>query len=302
MVENAPTARDVLLERGLQLLLRCGSWLPLSLTRPFGRQIGLIAFRLAARDRRRAWDHVGVAFPELGADDRSRLLQAYARHFGAMLAEVVWLWRASGQQVLRLCTMTGTEHLRKALDAGRGGVLVTAHCGNWELLNARLCAGGTPMTVAVRALDNPRLDRMITTLRTRFGTEVAPRGEDAGTTLMAALRRNRIVGLLVDQDIRDVPSVFVRFFDRPAWTPLGAAAIAIRRGCPVMPAFIHRRPDGSHHAEVHPPLSVPEGGGLRDRITELTQTATSLIEQQIRSHPEQWVWMHRRWRTQPPED
>ena len=302
MASDTATDRGLLLERGLRLALRCGSRMPLRLTRPLGRQVGPVAFHLVARDRERARSHVGIAFPELDERDRRSLLQAYARHFGEMLAEVVWLWRASGQDVLRLCTMSGTEHLWRALDAGQGAVMVTAHCGNWELLNARLCAGGIPMTVAVRALDDPRLDRIITTVRTRFGGEVAPRGEDAGSTLLAALRRNRIVGLLVDQDIRDVPGVFVRFFGGQAWTPLGAAALAIRARCPVIPTFTHRRPDGSHHAEVHPPLPVPRGGELRDRIIELTQAATSLIERQVRSHPEQWVWMHRRWRTQPQDD
>jgi KDO2-lipid IV(A) lauroyltransferase len=251
------------------------------------------------RDRRRAREHLRIAFPDLPESEVKRLLYASARHFGALLSEISWLWRASAQQVMRLSAMDGTHHLYDALEEGRGVVLTTAHCGNWEILNARLCAAGLPMTVAFRSARDPRLDHITNTLRSRFGAEMIPRGADAGKRLMAALSRNRINGLLIDQDIRDIPGVFVPFFGRPAWTPSGAAAMAIRKRSPTVPTFIHRLPDNTHQAVVHPPIQPPEGGSLADRITELTAAATAAIERQIRAHPEQWVWMHRRWRTQP---
>jgi KDO2-lipid IV(A) lauroyltransferase len=200
---------------------------------------------------------------------------------------------------MKLCSVEGMEHVWRALDAGRGVVVVTGHCGNWELLNARVCVGGVPLTAAVRGLEDPRLDRVAGALRSRFGTEVASRGATAGRELMAALNRNRVIGLLIDQDIRDIPSVFVPFFGRPAWTPSGAAALAIRKRCATIPVFIHRRDDHTHHVVVHPPLAPPERGPLADKVTELTARSTAAIEQQIVSHPEQWVWMHRRWRTRP---
>jgi KDO2-lipid IV(A) lauroyltransferase len=117
--------------------------------------------------------------------------------------------------------------------------------------------------------------------------------------LLAALARNRVVGLLIDQDIGDIPGVFVHFFGRPAWTPSGAASLALHRRCPIVPAFAHRRADGSHVVEVHPPLPEPAPGPKEDRVAELTAAATAAIERQVRAHPEQWVWLHRRWRRQP---
>jgi KDO2-lipid IV(A) lauroyltransferase len=219
-----------------------------------------------------------------------------------MLAEVAWLWRASAHQVYRLCSLEGEHHLRAALEAGSGAILVTGHCGNWELLNARLCLAGMPITVAVRGIFDPRLDRLITTLRSRFGAEVVARGVDAGRQLTASLRRNRVTGLLIDQDIRDVPTVFVHFFNRLASTPSGAAALALRRRCPIIPAFIHRRPDHTHHVVVQEPLPIPAGGTLAERIGELTAASTVAIERQIRSYPDQWVWMHRRWRSRPADE
>jgi KDO2-lipid IV(A) lauroyltransferase len=283
-----------------RISLGLGSRLPLVVTRSIGRHLGVVALALGTRDRRRARQHLRIAFPDFDDQQIRRLLRGFARHVGLIAAEVAWLWRASPLQVMKLCTMEGTEHFRTALDAGRGAILVTGHCGNWEILNARLCAAGIPMSAAVRSVYDPRLDRITGTLRSRYGLEAVPRGVDAGRQLTAALNRNRVIGLLIDQDIRDVPSLFVPFFGRRAWTPSGAAALAIRHRCPTVPTFIHRRDDHTHHVVVHPPLQAPEQGRLRDKVEELTENSTALIERQIRAYPEQWVWMHRRWRTQPP--
>jgi KDO2-lipid IV(A) lauroyltransferase len=140
---------------------------------------------------------------------------------------------------------------------------------------------------------------MATALRERFGAEVVARGSDAGRRLLSALGRNRVIGLLIDQDIRDIPGVFVPFFGKDAWTPSGASSLALHRQCPVVPAFAHRRPDGRHAVEISPPIPLPLEGSKEDRIVELTAAATAAIERQIRAHPAQWVWMHRRWRTRP---
>jgi KDO2-lipid IV(A) lauroyltransferase len=292
--------RHHLLFNALKGFLAVAGRLPLAITRPAGRLIGAAAMTASERDRTRARDHVRIAFPELDEDAREALLRASARHFGAVLAEIAWLLHATSDDVARLCPITGVEHLERPLETGSGAMLITGHCGNWELLNARLGVAGIPMTIAVRSVYDSRLDDIATVLRSRFGSEVIPRGHDAGRRLAAALARNRVVGLLIDQDIKDVPGVFVDFFGRPAWTPSGAAALALHRGCPVVPAFGHRRPDGSHIVEVHPPLPEPMSTSPADRVVELTASATAAIEHQVRAHPEQWVWMHRRWRRQPP--
>ncbi len=295
-------ARHEALHLAARGFLAAGGALPLAATRPVGAAAGRLALLLAGTDRRRAREHLAMAFPELSPERRERILRETARHLGFTLAEVAWLWRAAPDDVDRLVETEGFHHLEKALEAGRGAVLVTGHLGNWELLNARLATAGIPMSIAVREIYDPRLHVLATRLRSRFGTEVIPRGAEAGRRLAGALRRNRVVGLLIDQDIRDVSGVFVPFFGRPAWTPLGAAMLALRNGAPVIPAFCHRRPDGTHLARALPPLPPPGGTSLRERVRELTARATAAIEAQIREHPEQWVWMHRRWRTRPPEN
>jgi KDO2-lipid IV(A) lauroyltransferase len=226
-------------------------------------------------------------------------MQDIARHFGLMLVEVAWMWHAKPIEIEKLCSLEGTEIIFDVLDDGRGAIFASAHCGTWELLTARLPIAGVPLTTAARELDDPRLDRLVTSMRARFGTEIIHRGPSAGKQLIRALAANRAAALLIDQDIRGVPGVFAPFFGQPAWTPSGAAMLAIRKRCPLVPGFIHRRPDGTHKAKIHPPLSMPVDGSLEDRVEELTAAATAAIEGQIRAHPEQWVWMHRRWRTQP---
>ena len=292
-------ARDHLLYRGLETFLSAAGRLPLGVTRPLGAQIGALAMAISARDRRRARSHLRIAFPSLDEASMRALLRSTARHVGKLLAEVAWLLRATPEEVAEQCAITGLEHLQRPLAAGTGAVLITGHCGNWELCNARIGVAGIPLTIAVRGMHDPRLDRIATALRSRFGAEVVPRGQDAGRRLFAALAANRVNGLLIDQDIRDIPGVFVPFFGRPAWTPSGAASLALRHGCPVVPIFAHRRSDGRHLAEIHPPLPDPPPGPSEERITALTAAATAAIERQIRAYPEQWVWMHRRWRTQP---
>lgn len=299
MSERPLRLRDHLLYRAIVTFLSGAGRLPLGVTRPVGAQVGALVMALNARDRRRSRDHLRIAFPDLDERAVRELLRRNAHHVGMLLAEVAWLLQATPEEVAAQCTITGLEHVQRPLDAGTGAVIITGHCGNWELLNARLGVAGIPLTVAVRGMHDPRLDHIATTLRSRFGAEMVPRGQDAGRRLLAALAANRVNGLLIDQDIKDIPGVFVPFFGRAAWTPFGAASLALRRGCPVLPVFDHRLADGRHLAEIHPPLPEPPPGPIEERITALTADATAAIERQVRDYPEQWVWMHRRWRRQP---
>ncbi|MEO7794558.1 MAG: lysophospholipid acyltransferase family protein, partial [Thermoanaerobaculia bacterium] len=172
-------------------------------------------------------------------------------------------------------------------------VIVTGHCGNWELLAAALNQRGLGMLVVAREIDEPGLQTMLLDLRARFGTRTIVRGTPgAARALLGALRGAGALGMLIDQDTK-VEGVFVEFFGRPAWTPVGAAELALRFDAVVLPTFIVRRPDGTHEATIHPELALPAAP------TAATALMTAAIEAQIRSHPEQWVWLHRRWRRQP---
>lgn len=288
-----------MLYASLRSFLAVGGSLPLAVSRHLGKTLAYATLGLLSRSRERIRTHLEMAFPEKPGDEREAIARGCARHFGLMLAEVSWMWHAQPKDIERLCEIKGREHLDSAFEEGRGVMFATAHCGNWELHAASLPTAGIPLLTVARQLDDPRLDRLVTKMRSRFGTEIVPRGPAAGKQLIRMLARNGSTGLLIDQDIPSVPGVFVPFFGRPAWTPSGAAMLAIRRRSSMVPGFIHRRPDGTHRTEFFPPLPIPEGGSLEDRVEELTAAATAAIERQIRAHPEQWVWMHRRWRTKP---
>ncbi len=258
-----------------------------------GGALGRLAWGLSRRDRRRALEHLAIAFPELPAPARRDLGRDSFRHLGTMLGECLWARARDGEQVAREVEIEGWDEIER-LRAGRRPILiVTGHCGNWELLAAALNLRGLGMAVIARELEDPGLQESLLGLRARFGTRTIVRGRPgAARDLLRTLRSGGALGMLIDQDTR-VEGVWVSFFGRPAWTPSGAADLAIRLGAAVLPTFIERRPDGRHRARIQPELAVSD-----DRV-EATQQMTDRIETQIRSVPEQWVWMHRRWRRQP---
>jgi KDO2-lipid IV(A) lauroyltransferase len=258
-----------------------------------GRLFGRLGWWFGRRDRRRALEHLALAFPERPAAERRALARAAFRHQGMNLAEDLHLLSRGCADVARYVETEGWERVAALRAAGTGVLIVTGHCGNWELLAAAINCRGLGMRVVARALDEPELQDLLVAFRRRFGSESIERGRPgAARELLRALREGAL-GMLIDQDTR-VEGVWVPFFGRPAYTPVGAAKVALRPGVAAVPAFIERRPDGTHLARFLPPLDLPPDE------TAATALMTQAIEAQIRRRPEQWVWMHRRWRRQPP--
>ena len=260
----------------------------------FGRALGRLGWALAPRDRRRTLDHLAIAFPGADSGARRALGRASFRHFGCMLSEALWIAGRGPEEVLSRVRFEGWAEIERARAGGRPILILTGHCGNWELLAAALNVRGLGMAVVARELDDPGLQERLLGLRARFGTRTILRGTPgAARLLLKTLRGGGALGMLIDQDTR-VDGVWVDFFGRPAYTPVGAADMAIRLGATVLPTFIERLADGSHLAHVEPPLAIPA-----DPVAA-TAAMTAAIEAQIRRVPEQWVWLHRRWRRQPP--
>ena len=285
----------------LRLLLGGARPLPLSLLRAGGALLGLAALALSRQSRRHVRHNLELAYPDQSDSWRDGLARRTARHSGMLLGEVAWLWSVRPEPLLARTRFEGLEHLQGSLAADRGVVLITGHCGNWEWMNLALGAAGVPMSVAARQVDDPRIDALVARLRGRFGGRNEVRGEVAGRRLVAALRRGRVAGLLIDQDI-DAPGAFVPFFGQPAWTPTGAAALALRLGVPIVTGFASRLEDGTMRVAFDPPIATGEAGNPDEAAARLTATCTARIEAQIRAWPEQWVWVHRRWRRAPRAD
>ena len=169
-------------------------------------------------------------------------------------------------------------------------MFATGHIGNWELMAAALARSGFPITAIAKESYDPRFTRLIEGERRRFGVEVIHRGQaGSSAATLRALRSGRVLGLLIDQDTR-APGTFVPFFDEPAFTPTGAATLAMRTGAPLVVGAIRRTPRGGHVVDIErcaSPADAAEG----------TASLTAALERKIRRHPSQWVWFHERWKT-----
>ncbi len=202
------------------------------------------------------------------------------------------------EDTLRTLTIDGLEHLERVMAAHGRALMLSAHLGNWELLAAAHRLTGYPLAIVVRPLDSPALNLVAERVREKTGVELIDK-RGAVRPVLAALRRGRLVGILLDQNATRQESVFVPFFGRPASTSKSVALVAIRTATPVVPIYIRREAGGRHRITVHPPLPMPATDDPQAAVVELTASCTSSIEAAIRSVPEQWLWSHNRWRTRP---
>lgn len=258
----------------------------------FGRRLGRLAWQVSRRDRRRTLDHLAIAFPELPETARAELAKRCFEHYGLMLGEALHLLAADCETLARHVRIEGFDGVEAAREAGLTPIVISGHCGNWELLPAAVNCRGLGMKVVVRTLDDSGLQRLLGGFRARFGTGTIERGSSSAPRQLLHALREGALGFMIDQDTK-VDGVWVPFFGKPAYTPSAAAKLGRRDGVAVFPAFIERQSDGSHVVRFQPRIELPED------LTAATALLTERIEEQIRRAPEQWVWMHRRWRRQP---
>lgn len=228
-----------------------------------------------------------------------RLNRRVAMHFGQMLFEVPHILRLSRANLERYVVFEGRENLLAAIGKGKGVFVLTGHFGNWELMSAAISLIFAPGgAVVVRPIDFEAADRVITGLRSRFGTEVIPK-QRAIRRIMKAVQENRTVGILLDQNVDWYEGVFVPFLNRPACTNKGLALMAQRTGAPVIPAFSVRQEDGTYRIVFEKEVTIQETGDRTSDIEENTALFTRIIEKYIRRYPDHWFWFHRRWKTMP---
>lgn len=263
-----------------------------------GRRLGDLAWVLLARRRRIALANLERAFPTAAAAARRDLARQSFEHLGVTAAELCRALVEPLERTVARIDVEGLPHLQATMAAHGRVLLVTAHLGNWELLTLAHRLSGFPLAIVVRSLDAPWLDVLVRRLREAGGVEIIDK-RDALRPVLAALRRGRMVGVLLDQNATRREGIFVPFFGHPASTSRGVAAIAVRTGTPVVPLFIRRGPTGRHRVTVEPALHPPVGNTTEEAVVELTTACAASIERAIRAAPEQWLWMHDRWRTRP---
>jgi len=272
---------------------------------PAGAAIGRAWARLGGPRVDVARTNLELCFPERDRAWREDTLLASFANLGRSLAEVVLLQGRHRASLLERVSIEGLEHLeaaRKASPAG-GGFILTAHFGSWELGGAVFADRGYPMTSVHRARGDQGLEQLVTSWRESSGQQVVPLGA-AGISVLRAVRRGRLVMMLIDQNARRDEGLFAPFFGIPASTRFGPAHLAAQLGVPVIPAFIHRVGEtGEHIGRIHPALELqPESGSEETQARILAENVSAMnraLEDAVRADPTQWVWTHRRFRTRP---
>jgi len=283
----------------LTVLPRCLRVLARNLPYPMvvsgGAGLGCIAYYLIPRDRKRAVENLARVFPDRDAAWIRRTARRTFMHLGKALMEALAI---DSRRIDEVVTFRGQENLQAAVAQGKGVVYVTGHIGNWELMSAAV-SRRHPVSVIAAPLEPEPLNELIVDLRMRLGTQTIVRSRPgAAREMIRVFRENRVLGILIDQDT-DVDGVFVEFLGRPAWTPTAAAQMAMKFGAPVVFGYIHRETAYRHTVTIEGPLELTRTGNDEEDLRSNTALFTRKIEEAILLHPEQWVWMHRRWRRQP---
>lgn len=281
------------------LLVKLLGILPRFAARAIGASIGWFAFLALGRLRQVGLTNLALAFPAMPAADRTRILRTMYRNLGWQLAEFCQMPHYSLAQANRFVRYQGLEHYLEALQRGQGVLVLTGHLGAWELSSFYHSLAGYPMSMVIRRLDNPLVDRFVNHIRCLHGNRVLHKN-DFARGLIAAMRHGETVGVLMDTNMTPPQGVFVDFFGHLACTASGVARVALRTGAAVVPGFMVWEPRENRYV-LHflPALQLVSTGDDERDALDNTQRFTTALENVIRRYPEQWLWVHRRWKTQP---
>lgn len=278
---------------GLRLAWGLFRVLPMGVAQKLGAALGWLAYLLAARYRRVALRNLQRAFPDWTPAQVRATARRVFRNFGVGLAEFFKAPSLTREQIEQRLTVVGLEHLDAAFREGKGVLLITGHFGNWELMARYLCMRGYPIAVIARDADDKGTTELITTLRERSGYKVFPRGS-AARAVLKALRANEAVGILPDQNAGDV---FVEFFGQKAGSVAGPAVFHLRTGAPLVPLFNVRLPGDFHRVEILPPMRFEPTGDAQADYQRVMQALHDVLESYVRRYPDQWLWLHDRWKS-----
>lgn len=273
--------------------------LPRPLARAFAIGVSQTVYLLHVRLRRVGMRNLEMAFPEKTGAERRRILRGVFTSLGRELAELCQFPRYTRENVDEVVVYDGLENYKTAHARGKGVIFLTAHLGGWELSAFAHSIHGHCLHVVMRPMDNPYLDRLLQSYRTMHGNKVVPK-DDFVRGLLAAMKAGETVGILMDTNMTPPQGVFVDFFGIPACTASGLARIALRTDAAVVPGFaIWDRALGKYRLRFDPAVELIRSGDVEADIIANTQKVTKIIEDYVRRYPDQWLWVHRRWKTRP---
>jgi len=280
------------------VLLKFIGALPRSLARAAGISLTWMIYLLHRKLRRVGMRNLALAFPEKGRWARAKILRGVFTSLGRQIAEVCLFPKYTRENVSKTVVYEGFENFERALARKKGVLFLTAHLGAWELSAFAHSLYGYPLNVVMRPLDNPYLDRMARDYRTRHGNKAVDK--DFARGLIAAMRRGETVGVLMDTNMIASQGVFVDFFGIPACTASGIARVALKTDAAVVPGFTIWDPAlKKYRLRFDPAATLIRTGNTPADVVANTALFTKIIEDYVRRYPDQWLWVHRRWKTRP---
>jgi KDO2-lipid IV(A) lauroyltransferase len=298
-MEHRPRLRTLLEYSAARLLFFTLGKLPRPVAITTGRALARAAYLIGWKLRRIGDLNLKMAFPEMSRGERKRLLRDSVVNLGRHLGEFSRFSSVTPETLRKTIDCEGLENLDAARASGRGVIIITAHLGAWEMISFALSAFGYPFDFLVRRIENPTIERLIEETRTRFGNRTIDK-RGAARSMLTTLRTGGILGLAVDINVVRDKGIFVDFFGVPASTTFMAAKLALRTGATIVPVFAPWDEQRRRFAvSIGAPLTIEGSGDEKKDIEKLTSKFTRVVEDTVRRYPDQWLWIHKRWRTRP---
>jgi KDO2-lipid IV(A) lauroyltransferase len=272
---------------------------PRGVARAIGALVGRVALLCTPRLRRAGHLNLQLAFPQKTEAEREQILRKLYRNLGWLLAEFCQMPRYTPEMTQSFIRYEGLEHYLAARERGKGVLVLTGHLGAWELSSFYHSLMGYPMSIVIRRLDNALVDDLVNRIRCLHGNQVLHK-DDFARGLLASMRRGETVGILMDTNMTPPQGTFVDFFGHLACTGSGMARVAIKTGAQVLPGFLlWEEATQQYVLRFGAPLILPISDDVEADTLAHTALFTKVIEDYIRKYPDQWLWVHRRWKTRP---
>ncbi len=270
--------------------------IPLGIRKTLFKALAILFYHFSEKNRLIVLHNLTRAFPEKDLPELTRLAKDSYRHLGIVAAEFFDITSLTMENLVYWFEPEGLEHYVRAYEKDKGILLFTGHFGNWEVMAAACAVLFDPLHIVYRELDNPVMRDIVDRVRSYTGNKLLPKG-GAARRVVRLLNNKESVGILIDQNVSWQEGVFVDFFGRPASTTAGLAALALQTGAPVLPAFAFRLRDGRYRVVVESEIEIVRTGDYDRDILENTKKFTNILEEYVRRYPEQWFWLHQRWKT-----
>jgi len=265
-----------------------------------GKVLGILVYVIDVRHRRIVRRNLKFVYPEWPPERVKKVSKRVFQNLGITILEICQMICFSSHAIIDKVKIRGEEHLLNAMQNNKGAILITAHLGNWEIVPLFWpLYFKTPLTVVARQIQNKIINRWIHGLRTRFGSRIIYK-DVALPEMTRTLRQGKILVILIDQGTKSSLGVKIRFFNKFVTATPAAALLAMRCKSPVLPGFCTRNEDGAFTITIEPPLVLKRTDDLSADLKTNTQIMTDAIEKAVRKYPEQWFWVHKRWRKYYP--